>query len=100
MKNNINTLAWKLVDYTKDTDPYEFNDSYSSEEDAFNHFKSDLSKNSTTSSLIEMLCSEINYYAEERDLTDNDTLKDFNRAVDLLKDVSIFYQTLEEDLEL
>ena len=82
--------------YVKDADPYEYNDDYEDDDHAFNDMKKSLSSTSGVSTLIESLCSDINYYASENDLSNNDILNNFKTASNLLIKLNQYSKTLEK----
>lgn len=98
---NLNDLTNDIVKYMSDSDTYEFNDCYDSEEVACNQVYNDLLTKDGTNSIIEFLSNEIQYYTTERDITESDTEEEFNKVIKLYKDVKNYSKVFEkDDLEL
>lgn len=94
-ENNIDSLVNDLVNYAKDSDPYEFKDLYSSDEDAFESIKKSLCTVSDVDSTIEWICGDIQHYASESDLSNKDILNYFNTANGLLIKLNDYSKVLE-----
>lgn len=92
---NIDTLVNDLVKYAKDSDPYEYRDLYSSDEDAFESIKKSLCTVSDVDSTIEWICGDIRHYASESDLSNKDILDNFNTANELLIKLNDYSKVLE-----
>lgn len=93
---DIDSLASDLVKYAKDSDPYEYKDLYSSDEDAFESIKKSLFTVSDVDSTIEWLCADIQHYASESDLSNKDILDYFNTANELLIKLNDYSKDLEK----
>lgn len=94
--SDVDSLAKKLVDYSRDFDPYEFNDSYNSYDDAFYYAKRDLLDTERAKSFIEMLGMDIIYLASEKGLSDPEMADLSNRAFNLINQVSSYCFELEK----
>lgn len=92
---DVDSLASDLVKYAKDSDPYEYKDLYSSDEDAFDSIKKSLCTISDVDSTIEWICADIQHYASESDLSNNDILNYFNTANELLVKLNGYSKVLE-----
>lgn len=92
----IDELANELLNYTKDSDPYEYKDLYSNDEEAFNSIKKSLCTVSDVDSTIEWLCADIQHYASESDLSNNDILDYFKTANHLLIELNCYSKVLEK----
>ena len=95
-QSDIDSLASDLVKYAKDSDPYEYKDLYSSDEDAFESIKKSLFTVSDVDSTIEWLCADIQHYASESDLSNKDILDYFNTANELLIKLNDYSKDLEK----
>lgn len=93
---DIDSLVSDLVKYAKDSDPYEYRDLYSSDEDAFESIKKSLCTVSDVDSTIEWLCADIRHYASESDLSNKDILDYFNTANELLIKLNDYSKNLEK----
>lgn len=93
---DIETLAKNLVDYSKEFDPYEFNDCFDSYEDAFNHTKKDLLYSERVKSMIEMLGMDIIDLASEKGLDDPEMSRLSNKAFKLINQLSIHCLELQK----
>ena len=92
---DLDSLVNDLVQYAKDSDPYEFKDLYSSDDDAFNSIKKSLYTTSDVDSTSEWICADIQHYASESDLSNNDILDYFNTANGLLVRLNSYSKYLE-----
>ena len=92
----IDELSNELVQYVKNADPYEYNDDYENDDHAFNDMKKSLSTTSGVDTLIESLCSDINYYVSENDLSNDNILDNFKSATDLLIKLNRYAKILEK----
>lgn len=92
----VDELANELLNYTKDSDPYEYKDLYSNDDDAFNSIKKSLCSVSDVDSTIEWLCADIQHYASESDLSNNDILDYFKTANHLLIELNSYSKVLEK----
>lgn len=90
-------LALELVRYAKDFDTYEYNDIYSSDEEAFNDMKKNLTEHSLVDKTIEWLCNDIHYFASEKDLEDNEIFNLSKRAFDLIIKINKYSKDLEKE---
>ncbi len=93
----IDELSNELVQYVKNVDSYEYNDNYENDDQAFNDMKESLSTISRVDVLIESLCNDINYYASENDLSNNDILNNFKTANNLLIKLNYYSKILEKE---
>lgn len=91
------TLAVNLMDYSRDFDTYEFNDCYSSFEEAVDSTKKDLNEIHQVKSLIEMLGNDIVYLANEKGLDDKEMSSLSNRAFKLINQLSVYCMMLEKE---
>ena len=92
---DVNSLAKELIEYAKDSDPYEYNDIYNSDEDAFNDVKKNLYDKDSVYDLIGVLCEDIRYFSTENDLSNDDILNNFKSATDLLIKLNKYTKILE-----
>lgn len=90
-------LALELVSYAKDFDTYEFSDIYSSDEEAFNDMKKNISDHSSIDTTIEWLCNDIHYFASEKDLENNEIFNLSKRAFDLIVKINKYSKELEKE---
>ena len=93
----IDELSNELVQYDKNVDFYEYSDVYEDDIYAFNDMKKCLSTISSVNNLIENLCSDINYFASENDLSNNDILNNFKTANNLLIKLNYYSKILEKE---
>lgn len=93
----VDELANELLNYTKNSDPYEYKDLYSNDEDAFNSIKKSLCTTSDVDSAIEWLCADIQHYASESDLSNDDILNYFKTANHLLIELNSYSKALENE---
>lgn len=100
-KNNIevNNLAIKLMDYSRDFDTYEFNDCYNSFGEAVDYAKRDLQNIDQAKSFIEMLGNDIVYMATEKGLDDKEMSSLSSRAFKLINELSVYCKMLEKENE-
>jgi len=96
----IDELVTELVNYARESDPYEYRDLYSSDEDAFNSIKRSLVTVSDIDSTIEWICGDINHYASENDMSFKDTYNNFKTACALLYKLNQYSKVLEYDNDL
>ena len=94
-EKNFDNLIWKVIDYEKDNDFYEYQDEYVNDEVAFNSLKSYFQKNGFTD-YIKSLEDNITYLEEDK----NDEVlgKLYIKANKLLKDIQEYIK--DEELEL
>ncbi len=92
----IDTLANDLVKYVKESDPYEYRDNYSNDEDAFNSIQKCLYTVSGVDAIKDHLNTDIEHYATDSDLTNNDILDYLKNASDLLIGVNEYSKELQK----
>lgn len=95
--NEIYSLTNDLIQYAKDVDPYEYKDSYTDDEHAFNEIEDSLSTTSGVHTLIERLCDDINHFVSEKDLSNSDIFDNFRNAGSLLIRLNSYSKKLELD---
>ncbi len=95
--NYDDKLALELMNYTKEFDPYEYNDIYDNDEVAFNDMKKNLSTISGIDTMIECLCNDMHYFASEKDLGSNDIFNLSKTAFNLLIKLNQYSKTLEKE---
>ena len=93
----INEIANSLMKYLKDADSYEYNDVYENDDQALNDMKKNLSTISGVETIIESLCSDINSFASENDLSNEDILNNFKTAGDLLIELNNYAKQFEKN---
>ena len=100
--NNIylDELVTRIVQYSKDFDPYEFQDSYDNEEIAFEDTKKHLQTVSGAYDIIDALCNDIHYFTSENDLSNHDINDLYKEATNLLVELNQYSKTLEKDKEM
>lgn len=91
----IDELTSEIVDYTKNSDPYEYKDLYSTDEDAFNSIRKSLITTSDVESTIEWIGADIDYYASENDLSNPEIYRNFKIACNLLYELNQYGKGLE-----
>lgn len=100
--NNVylNELVTRIVRYSKNFDPYEFQDSYDNEEIAFEDTKKHLQTVSGTYDIIDALCKDIHYFTSENDLSNHDINDLYKEATNLLVELNQYSKTLAKDKEM
>ena len=100
--NNVylDELVTRIVQYSKDFDPYEFQDSYDNEEIAFEDTKKHLQTVSGAYDIIDALCNDIHYFTSENDLSNHDINDLYKEATNLLVELNQYLKTLEKDKEM
>ena len=94
-EKDFDNLIWKVIDFEKDNDFYEYQDEYANDEGAFDSLKSYFQKNGF-SDYINSLKDNITYLEEDKN---DDVLgKLYNKANKLLKDIQEYNK--EDELEL
>ncbi len=94
-EKDFDNLIWKVIDFEKDNDFYEYQDEYANDEVAFDSLKSYFQKNGF-SDYINSLKDNITYLEEDKN---DDVLgKLYNKANKLLKDIQEYNK--EDELEL
>ena len=95
-------LAWKIVDYQKEIDPYEFRDCYDDENDAFSECLEALSKPSGIKTIIKTFKNDIDYM---KSFNSNESFikKSILNATNLMNEVvnySVDLKKMEGGMEL
>ena len=92
-------LCNNIVKFLKETRPYDFNDCYSSEEEAYDNFYFLISK-SPKGPLLEM-SEEIHEFLIYNDLRNKEMKEQFQMAVKLSYELNIYYNNfLEKENEI
>lgn len=87
-------LCNEIVNYFKDTNPYEFNNCYDNLEEAFNNFYKMMNKNSK--GILSELREEINELIMYNDLRDKEMKKRYETVTRLAYDLNVFYNHSKE----
>ena len=90
------SLAWKIVNYQKDTDPYEFNDCYESEIDAFNETLGLLGSPTGIKDIIKVFKNDLEHYNSILDYSDD---KDFIKH-EIVKTDSLMREIIDYSKDL
>ncbi len=93
----VSELTDDLVKYVKESDPYEYRNNYTNDEDAFKSIKNCLYTTSGVDAIRNHLNSDIEHYATDSDLTNNDILNYLKNASDLLIRVNEYYKELTKE---
>ena len=91
----INSFANSLIKYVKDVNPYEYNDIYDSDDQAFEDMKKNLSTASGVETIIKNICNDINHFTSESDLSNKDVFNHFQTANELLIKLNDYSKKLE-----
>ncbi len=92
-------IAERIVQYKKDSDPYEFRDSYNSIEEAIEDVKKMLYKSKDIFDLIRDMTFEIECLSIEKDLNDKEMKNYFNQAFRIIYDLNQYSIALEKEKE-
>ena len=93
----INSFANSLIKYVKDVNPYEYNDIYDSDDQAFEDMKKNLSTASGVETIIKNICDDINHFTSESDLSNKDIFNHFQTANELLIKLNDYSKKLEKE---
>lgn len=95
----IDQLADEIVQYKKDSDPYEFQDAYDSTEEAIEDIKKVLYTSKGVFDLIRDVTFEIECLSIEKDLSDKEMKGYFNQAFRIIYDLNQYNIALEREKE-
>ncbi len=87
-------LAWKIVDYQKDFDPYEFNDCYDNDNDAYIDCLKALSNSNGIKDVIKSFRNDIEYM-ESFNSSESFVKSSIKKATDLMNEVISYSKDLK-----
>jgi len=95
LDNYQSELAWKIVKYEQEFDPYEFKDCYDNEIDAYDDCKKALTTSFGIKGIIKTLSNDIEYLKSFKN-DDNFIKTAIKKASDLLKEVKSYSTDLNK----
>lgn len=93
--NKLNELVDKVVKYAKNSDLYNYNDCYNSDEDAYNNFYEIMGK--STKGILSEIVEDVSMLALDNDLTDKEVRKQFNEAISLIVEINQYEHELNNE---
>lgn len=98
--NKSKELVYKVIEYMKSSDLYEYNDAYDNDEEAFNNLYPLYLTEKGARKQIEEFTEDLSLLATEKDLRDTEMKNIFDSAVDLIKEFNKYYIELSNEKEL